>query len=166
MWEERLIREMLKDVAAGKRSVDEALLRLRSLPVEDLGFARLDHHRTLRQGFTEVVYCASKTPPQVAHIVERLAECHGRVLGTRASREHYDAAVSRLPGLQYHESARAIWYEREPRERHSGVVLIAAGTADLPIAEEAAITLELMGHAPQKIYDVGVSGLHRLLSEL
>jgi NCAIR mutase (PurE)-related protein len=113
-----------------------------------------------------VVYCASKTPQQVAHIVERLVENHGRVLGTRATREHYEASAAKVPGLQYHELARAIWFERDARNKRDGVVVVAAGTADLPVAEEAALTVELMGHAPKKVYDVGVAGLHRLLGEL
>ncbi len=166
MWDEQTIRQMLEDVAHGKRGVDDAVARLRAMPVEDLGFARLDHHRSLRQGFSEVVYCASKTPPQVAEIVVRLAEHHGRVLGTRATREHFEAAAKRVPELQYHELARALWWEREPRARRNGVALVAAGTADLPVAEEAALTLEMMGHEPQRIYDVGVAGLHRLIGEL
>src|SRR3954463_7861633 len=107
MWDESTIRQMLGEVARGTRSVDDMLGRLRAMPtVEDLGFARLDHHRALRQGFTEVVYCASKTPQQVAQIVARLAEQHGRVLGTRATREQFDQAAARVPGLQYHEQAR------------------------------------------------------------
>ena len=166
MWDEPTIRHLLQDVAKGDRSVDEAMSKLRALPVENLGFARLDHHRAIRQGFTEVVYCASKTPQQAAQIIQKLAEHHPRVLGTRATREHFEAAAARVPGLQYHEQARAIWLEKEPQKRHEGIVLIAAGTADLPVAEEAAITMELMGHQPKKVYDVGVAGLHRLLEEL
>jgi NCAIR mutase (PurE)-related protein len=166
MWDEPTIRQLLSEVAHGTRTVDDAVGRLRAIPVENLGFARLDHHRALRQGFTEVVYCASKTPQQAAQIIERLAEKHQRVLGTRATPEHYQAALTLVPGLQYHEQARVIWLEREKRERHNGVVIVAAGTADLPVAEEAAITLELMGHEPNRVYDVGVAGLHRLLEEL
>lgn len=166
MWDHHLIRNMLSDVADGKCSVGDAMGKLRALPVEDLGFAKLDHHRTLRQGFTEVVYCASKTPAQVGEIVQRLAETHGRVLGTRATPEHYQAALARCPGLKYNELARTISYERDERQKRAGVVVIAAGTADLPVAEEAVVTLEMMGHAPQNVYDVGVAGLHRLLNEL
>ena len=98
--------------------------------------------------------------------MERLAGQHPRVLGTRATREHFDAARILVPDLQYHELARAIWVDREPRERRTGIAIVAAGTADLPVAEEAALTAELMGHAPARIYDVGVAGLHRLLAEL
>jgi NCAIR mutase (PurE)-related protein len=166
MWDEQTIRQLLHEVERGTCSTDDAVVRLRSLPTEDLGFARLDHHRSLRQGFTEVVYCAGKTPAQTAHIMERLAGQHPRVLGTRATREHFDAASALVPDLQYHELARAIWIDREPRERRTGIAIVAAGTADLPVAEEAALTAELMGHEPARIYDVGVAGLHRLLAEL
>jgi NCAIR mutase (PurE)-related protein len=165
MLDERTIRAMLSDCVSGKRTIDEVIACLRTPPVENLGFARLDHHRALRQGFTEVVYCASKTPPQVAQIMARLAERHGRVLGTRATREHFEAS-QHIDGIQYHELAKALWIDREPSPKHNGVAVVAAGTADLPVAEEAALTLELMGHAPQRIFDVGVAGLHRLLEEL
>jgi len=166
MWDDQAIRQLLFAVERGTCSIEEAVTRLRGIPVEDLGFARLDHPRSLRQGFTEVVYCAGKTPEQSAHIIERLAGQHARVLGTRATREHFDAAQARVPDLQYHALARAMWIDREPRERLPGIAIVAAGTADLPVAEEAALTAELMGHAPVRIYDVGVAGLHRLLSEL
>jgi NCAIR mutase (PurE)-related protein len=166
MLDEATIRGLLDEVADGRRSVEDALSRLRAMQVEDLGFARLDHHRALRQGFTEVVYCAGKTPVQVAEIVARLAQRHDRLLGTRATRQQYEAAASRVQGLEYHELARMIWLDRQPRPRRNGVVLVAAGTADLPVAEEAGVTLELMGHAPRRIYDVGVAGLHRLVGEL
>jgi NCAIR mutase (PurE)-related protein len=167
MWDEKSVRSLLHDVTRGKRSIDEATAQLCSMPaVENLGFARLDNHRSLRQGFSEVIYCAGKTSQQVAEIAARLVERHGRVLGTRATREQFDAAATAVPGLKYHEQARAIFFEREPREKDHGVVLVAAGTADLPVAEEAALTLEMMGHAPRRVFDVGVAGLHRLLGEL
>lgn len=166
MWDEQAIRQLLFAVERGTCSAEEAVTRLRRLPIEDLGFARLDHHRSLRQGFTEVVYCAGKTPAQSAQIIERLVGQHPRVLGTRATREHFDAAQALVPDLQFHELARAIWLDREPREGLPGIAIVAAGTADLPVAEEAALTAELMGHAPVRIYDVGVAGLHRLLAEL
>jgi len=166
MWDEQAIRQLLLEVERGACSADDATARLRRLPVENLGFARLDHHRTLRQGFTEVVYCAGKTPDQAARIFARLAANHDSVLGTRATRDHYDAALPGVPELQFHEQARAIWIDRKPRQLHSGVAIVAAGTADLQVAEEAALTLEMMGHEPTRIYDVGVAGLHRLLQEL
>jgi pyridinium-3,5-biscarboxylic acid mononucleotide synthase len=166
MWDEQTIRHLLADVAQGKRTIDDAVAHLRAAPTENLGFARLDHHRALRQGFAEVVYCASKTPDQAAQIIQKLSERHPRVLGTRATREHFEKAATRVENLQYHEQARAIWIDREPQKRKDGIALIAAGTADLPVAEEAAITLQLMGHEPKRIYDVGVAGLHRILEEL
>jgi NCAIR mutase (PurE)-related protein len=166
MWDEHRIRQLLADVEHGQCSADDAAVRLRNLPTEDLGFARLDHHRALRQGFTEVIFCAGKTPPQAAVIMARLAEQHPRVLGTRATPEHAHAARALVPDVQYHEQARAIWIDRDPLTRQPGVVIVAAGTADLPVAEEAALTLELMGHHAHRIYDVGVAGLHRLFAEL
>jgi len=168
MWNEQTIRQMLNRVAQGQQSIDDAMASLRSLPYEDAGdFAKLDHHRSLRQGFPEVVFCSGKTVPQVAEIVSRLARHHPRALGTRASVEQFDAAKKLVPDLQYNELARAIWLDREPqRQRKPGIALIAAGTSDLPVAEECALTLDLMGHAAQRIYDVGVAGLHRLLTHV
>lgn len=165
MLSEQAIRELLQRVAAGQQTIEQACDSLRMLPFEDAGgFAKLDHHRCLRQGFPEVVFCAGKTPEQVGQIMQRLAERHPRVLGTRASAEHHEATRRLLPEVVYHESARILLLDREPdRPRHNGIVLIAAGTSDLPVAEEAALTLRAMGHAPSCIYDVGVSGLHRLL---
>jgi pyridinium-3,5-biscarboxylic acid mononucleotide synthase len=167
MLDEQTIRALLERVARGQQTVDEAVENLRTLPYEDLGFAKLDHHRELRRGFPETVFCQGKTPDQVAEIVQRLAANGPRVLGTRASSEHYEAARLRVPQLEYDETARVIWLDREPeRARKSGIVLVAAGTSDLPVAEEAAITLDLLGHSVQRIYDVGVAGLHRLLNHL
>lgn len=161
--EQQAIRNLLQQVANGDQSVDGALAALRSLPYEDLGFATLDHHRQLRWGFPETIYCEGKTPAQVAGIAARLADHSPRLLGTRASMDHYAAAHACVPALQYHELARCIWMDREPeRTRHTGVVIVAAGTSDMPVMEEAAITLDLMGHAPQCITDVGVAGIHRL----
>ncbi len=167
MLNEEHIRILLNRVAGGEQTVDEAVASLRTLPYEDLGFAKIDHHRELRRGFPETIYCAGKTPEQVAEIASRLVMKSTRMLGTRASREQYAAAQRRVPELEYDETARAIWLDREPqRARKSGVVLVAAGTSDLPVAEEAALTLDLMGHAARRIYDVGVAGLHRLLGHV
>jgi NCAIR mutase (PurE)-related protein len=158
------LRKLLEAVARGDQDVTGALAALRSLPYEDIGFATLDHHRSLRWGFPEVVFCERKTPKQVAGILSRLAERSSRVLATRAGPEHFAAACALVPDLRYTELARCIWLDREPdRIRHEGVVLVAAGTSDLSVLEEAALTLDLMGHRPQRIVDVGVAGLHRLL---
>lgn len=161
------VRALLERVARGDESVDGAVAALRSLPYEDLGFATLDHHRALRWGFPEVIFCAGKTPEQVAAIAARLAERGPRVLGTRASREQFEAASVHLPDLRYHELARCLWLDRDAdAPRHEGVVVVAAGTSDLPVLEEAVVTLTLMGHAPHRITDVGVAGLHRLLPHI
>lgn len=160
---EESVRTLLRQVADGRVTIDAALDDLRALPFEDLGFATLDHHRGLRWGFPEVVFSQGKTPEQVATICARLAERSAQVLATRATRAQYDAAVALTPDLRYHEMARAIWLDRDPqRTRKRGIVLCAAGTSDLPVAEEAALTADLMGHAVTRIYDVGVAGLHRL----
>jgi pyridinium-3,5-biscarboxylic acid mononucleotide synthase len=165
---EQSLRQLLSQIASGESSVDEGISALRTLPFEALeGFATLDHHRSLRGGFPEVIYCESKTPEQVAAIAARLAERGPRVLGTRASPEHFAAAAQRVPDLRYHEAARCIWLDREPdAPRHEGVVVICAGTSDLPVLEEAALTLEMMGHRPHRICDVGVAGIHRLLPHI
>jgi hypothetical protein len=161
------LRALLSDVAAGSKAVDAALEELRSLPFEELEFATVDHHRELRWGFPEVIFCEGKTPAQVAAIAERLAARGPRVLGTRATRDQFAAAQESVPDLRYHELARCLWLDREPdAERLPGVTLVAAGTSDLPALEEAALTLELMGHAPQRICDVGVAGLHRLFPHI
>lgn len=163
-FDPRSLQQLLERVADGDCKVEEAVNSLRSLPYEDAGFARLDHHRALRTGFSEVIFCAPKTPEQVAEIAFRLAAKHSRILGTRATIEQFDAARQRVPDLQYSSMARALWLDRQPeRTRAEGVFLLAAGTADLPVAEEAALTLDLMGHAATKCYDIGVAGLHRLL---
>jgi NCAIR mutase (PurE)-related protein len=161
------IRQVLARVARGELGVDQALAALRDLPSQSMGFATLDHHRHLRKGFGEVVYCAGKTEEQVAAIVARLAESSPQVLGTRATAQQFEAARARVPDLQYHELARALWLDRDPqRARLPGAAVVAAGTSDLPVAEEAALTLEIMGHAPQRFFDVGVAGLHRLVELL
>jgi pyridinium-3,5-biscarboxylic acid mononucleotide synthase len=167
MLSEQSIRELLHSVACREKSIEEAMLALRSLPYADLGTARIDHHRALRRGCPEVIYCAGKTPQQVAQITEQLAAHHPRVLGTRATREHFAAAKELVDDLQYDEPARCLWIDREPeRKRRSGVLLIAAGTSDFPVAQEAARTLDFLGHSAKQIYDVGVAGIHRLFDEL
>ncbi|MEZ4866065.1 MAG: nickel pincer cofactor biosynthesis protein LarB [Caldilineaceae bacterium] len=158
------LRTLLTEVAAGACDINQALQRLRALPFEEMDFATLDHHRSLRWGFPEVIFSAGKTAEQVAAIAARLALLHPRILATRATPEQYAAAQQQTPDLQYAELARCIWLDREPeRPRHTGIVIVAAGTSDLPVVEEATLALDLMGHRPQRIVDVGVAGLHRLL---
>lgn len=162
---EAQLSDLLSDVAGGTLSVDAALARLRTLPYEPLdGVATIDHHRQLRTGFPEVIFCEGKTADQVARIAERLAAASPRLLGTRATRAQFETARAALPALRWSPKARCIWLDRAPApELRKGVVAVCAGTSDLPVLEEAALTLRLMGHEPHRITDVGVSGLHRLL---
>lgn len=161
------IRDLLSEVATGAVSVDGAVERLARLPFEQLDVATVDHHRHLRDGFGEVVFSEGKTPAQVADILATLAEVSPTLLATRASEDHYEAARQRVSDLAYHPAARAIWRGRPPVEqRRDGVVVAAAGTSDLNVTEEVVLTLELMGHAPRRLVDVGVAGIHRLFAHL
>ncbi len=161
------VRELLEQVRSGAISVEGALERLRHLPFEDLEFAKLDTHRALRRGFPEAIYSPGKTPQQVAALMKRLAEHGQTALATRASRETYDAVRAELPGVEYHEAARMIVLRAGNERRGKGprgcVLVISAGTADQPVAEEAAVTAETMGCRVERLYDVGVAGIHRLL---
>lgn len=164
---ERQLITLLEEVRSGSISIHEALERLRILPYEELDFARLDHHRALRRGFPEVVLAQGKTPEQVACAMARLATYHDRVLATRATPEAYAAVRALVPDAIYHEIARLIVVDRVKEEtKLPGVLVVTGGTADIPVAEEAAITAELMGNAVERLYDVGVAGLHRLLDKI
>jgi NCAIR mutase (PurE)-related protein len=146
--------------------VDEALARLKGLPYEDIGFAAIDHHRTIRRGFPEVVYGEGKTPEQIAAIGEKLAAENGRLLVTRIGPDAYRALRERVPGVLYNASARAAYLEGPKQPKLAGVAVCSAGTSDQPVAEEAFVTAELMGCAVDRLYDVGVAGIHRLLDKL
>jgi pyridinium-3,5-biscarboxylic acid mononucleotide synthase len=160
------LRELLEDVAGGATSPAAALERLRTLPFADLGFARVDHHRQLRQGFPEAVYSPGKTPAQCAAIVAELVAgpSAGPVLLTRADEATASVALAEVPGGRYDPVARlGVW---NPLPRRTGSAVVAcAGTADLPVAEEAAATLTALGWPPVRLTDVGVAGIHRLLAE-
>jgi len=158
------LREILGQIRDGSLSLDEAMRRLRALPFEDLGFAKLDTHRRLRTGFPEVIFCQGKTTEQVVAVVARLAGYQSTVLATRATPEQAQAVQQVLPQAIYHETARLIVYNPIPLpQQEPEVIVVSAGTADTPVAEEAAATAEAMGHPVRRIYDVGVAGLHRLL---
>jgi len=160
------IEALLSEVRDGSTGVDEAIERLRGLPFEDLGFAKLDHHRALRTGMPEVIFASGKTVEQVATIFARMAEAGGNVLATRASRACFDAVVAAEPRAVWHETARAITLSQAHVTPGKGTVaVVCAGTSDLPIAEEAAITTRLMGNTVELIADVGVAGIHRLLAQ-
>ncbi len=160
------IEALLTQVREGSTDVAEALERLRNLPFEDMGFAKLDHHRALRTGMPEVIFAESKTPAQVAAIFDRMAKAGGNVLATRASREVYAAVRSSEPRAEYHETARAITLmQAEPPAGKGTIGVVCAGTSDLPVAEEAAVTARLMGNTVELVADVGVAGIHRLLAQ-
>lgn len=163
------LRQLLESVAAGG-PIDKALESLRTLPFEDLGFAKVDHHRAVRTGRPEVVYCQGKATQHVVDIVGRLCARNPVVLATRATRDVYDAVQATLPHAVYHELARVIEV-RDPASPpivHSDeepfILVVSAGTADLPVAEEAVVTARAMGSRVEVLYDVGVAGIHRLLS--
>jgi hypothetical protein len=159
------LRKLLASVRSGRASVDEALAKLRRLPFESMGFATVDHHRAIRCGFPEVIFCPGKTVEQVAAIFEKLAAGGGNVLATRASEEAYQAVAARFADAQYHQLARAITLRQGRRPRPAGhVAIVAAGTSDLSVAEEARVTAEIMDQRVTTHYDVGVAGLHRLLA--
>src|SRR5579863_9170999 len=159
------IRKLFEQVRTGKLSPDDAVEQLRHLPFEDLGFAKVDHHRALRVGMPEVVFGERKTPAQVAAIFKRLAKHGQNVLATRATKEQFAAVKKVVRGSKYEEAARAIVLRRDGKLHGKGVIaVVSAGTSDIPIAEEAVITAEMMGNAVERIYDVGVAGIHRLLA--
>jgi hypothetical protein len=160
------IEALLNEVREGRVNVDDAMEKLRVLPFEDLGFAKLDHHRSLRTGMPEVIFASGKTSDQVAAIFARMAAAGGNVLATRASRECFDTVVAAEPRATYHETARAITLSQAPAIPGKGTIaVVCAGTSDLPIAEEATVTARLMGNTVELIADVGVAGIHRLLAQ-
>jgi hypothetical protein len=160
---------LLQQVQKGKVTIDEAVEKLRHLPYEDLGFACVDHHRHIRQGFPEVIYCPGKTTEQIVKIFSALAARGNNVLATRAEETVFKAIIEtgRFAGALYEKSARAIVLEqKEVRASKSVLPIVTAGTADLPVAYEAKVTAEIMGQRTELICDVGVAGLHRLLSHV
>jgi len=161
----RALEQLLAAVQGGACSVDQALERLRHFPYEDLGFAKIDHHRGLRNGFPEVILGEGKDAGQVVAIAERLRAAGGDVLVTRLGAEAAGALRAALPDFRYDATARVAWYRARdlPPTGRGAVLVVTAGTADLPVAEEAAISAELMGNAVERLYDVGVAGIHRLL---
>lgn len=163
--DEHALRELLESVRQGHSSIDEALGRLRSLPFEDLGFAKLDHHRDLRCGFPEVIYCEGKTTEQVVTIFEARIGKGGNVLATRVTAELAGVLLKRFPGAENCPAGRTITLRQRPAVTGEGrVTIVAAGTSDLPVAEEARVTAEIMDQQTESIYDVGVAGIHRLLA--
>ncbi len=161
------VTRLFKDYKAGDLTLDQALDKLKILPYEDLEFAKLDHHRLMRQGFAEVVFCQGKTVEQVQIIIEKLSKHNGSILATRATKQMYDAVREVVPDARYHELARLITIERQPApvDKERFILVMSAGTSDIPVAEEAAVTAEIMGNEVKRVYDVGVAGIHRLLDQ-
>jgi pyridinium-3,5-biscarboxylic acid mononucleotide synthase len=163
------VRTLLEDVQAQRLTPEQAhgrlLQFLRQAPFEDIGFARVDHHRTLRQGFPEVVFGPGKTPDQIAAIAQRIVAAGHSLLITRTDARAFDTVRQKVPDAVFHELARAITRPGNAPRGKGTIVIAAAGTADLPVAEEAAVTAEIMGNTVDRMYDVGVAGLHRLLAE-
>ncbi|MCK5861000.1 MAG: nickel pincer cofactor biosynthesis protein LarB [Candidatus Hydrogenedentes bacterium] len=164
--DEKNILELLNGVSAGNLSPNNALEKLRSLPFEDMDFAKVDLHRPLRKGYPETIFCQGKTPEQIAAISLRMIEHGQNVLGTRCSQDAYAAVQEVLPEAEYHDAARAFTVTIDSPPQSTGTIaIVCAGTSDIPVAEEAAITCATLGSPVDRIYDVGVAGLHRLLDQ-
>lgn len=162
--DEKYLEQLLNRVKSGELNTEEAVKQLRKLPYEDMDYAKIDHHRKLRTGKGEVIYCAGKTPEQTASIFEKMLEFNQKVMGTRADETTYHAVKAKVPEAKYFEKARIITVNRGGEEKPQGKIVVATGgTSDLPVAEEAAVTAEFYGNNVVRLYDVGVAGIHRLL---
>lgn len=159
-------REILEKVKSGEISVERAAEYFSRVPFEELGYAKLDMHREVRSGFPEVVYCSGKPDAFLVQIYRRLLDAHGEVFGTRADPHQYELVKAEIPEIVYDPVSRILKYEKPDKKRSGRIAICTAGTADIPVAEEAAQTAEFFGSRVDRLYDVGVSGLHRLLSRL
>lgn len=161
------LEKLLNEVKSGKKSVEEAFEVLKTFPYTDLGFARIDHHREIRTGYPEIVYCAGKTKEQVRHIFSLMAEKENNIIGTRADEGMFDFVKKGLQDAVYFKEARIISLQKKkPEMPETNIAVITAGTSDIPVAEEAAVTAELLGNRVVRIYDAGVAGIHRLVDKL
>jgi hypothetical protein len=161
------IEKLLKEIKSGTRTIEEAMEVLRTFPYTDLGFARIDHHREIRTGYPEIVYCAGKTTVQVREIFRVMIERENNIMGTRANPEMYEAVKSIAAETVWFSEARIISVQKKkPEKPDSSIAVITAGTSDIPVAEEAAVTAELLGNNVLRIYDAGVAGIHRLVDKL
>ena len=158
-------RDILESVRNGSMSVEEAEGHFRRQPFEDMGYAKLDMHRKMRSGFPEVIFCSGKPDEFLVNIYRRMAESDGQALGTRASARQYELVKKVIPDISYDPVSRILKLERIPKQRKGLVAVVTGGTADIPVAEEAAQTAEFFGTKVERIYDVGVSGIHRLLAQ-
>ena len=161
------LRHLLEKLKAGEVAVDEVLEALKNLPYENLGFACIDNHRSLRRGVPEVIYCAGKTPSQVAEITRHMLRNGSNVMGTRADMATFDKVREVAEDAKYYDVARIFAVQREEQPKNKGkIAVVTAGTSDIPVAEEAAVTAELFGNPVERLYDVGVAGIHRLLMNM
>lgn len=165
--DKRHLEEILQNVAVGKTTPENAYEILKTLPYEDLGFVNIDQHRNIRTGYPEAIYCPGKTSKQIGEIFARLAESNDNIIGSRATLENYKEVLKYVPDATYFEEARMIVINRDKAVKTDKVIaIVTAGTADIPVAEEAAVTAEMLGNRVDKIYDVGVAGIHRLFGKL
>ncbi len=161
------LESILQKVAKGHMNTAEAMEALKDLPFSDMGFANIDNHRNLRSGYPETIFCQGKTSIQIAEIMFKLSQDNDNVMGTRATLENYEAVKKLVPDAVYYENAKMIVLKRSPElVNQYPIAVITAGTADIPVAEEAAITAETLGNSVDRIYDVGVAGIHRLFAKL
>jgi NCAIR mutase (PurE)-related protein len=159
----KFLMSLLTQVQNGQMDLDSAMHALKRLPFEDLGYARIDNHRCARTGVPEVIYCEGKSISQIQGIVKRISQYHNNILATRADEKVYHAVMETKVKCCYHDLARIIVVNPEPVDQIGDIVVVSAGTSDIPVAEEAAITAEVLGNKVKRIYDVGVAGIHRLL---
>jgi NCAIR mutase (PurE)-related protein len=162
--DQKLLRKVLTDLKSGKTSVETVIARLRTLPYEDLGFASVDHHRAIRQGFPEVIFCEGKTRAQVVGIARGLLKKGGPLLATRVDPDVGRALIRLDRRAVYHEPARVVAIEQRKPVLVGDILIVTAGTSDIPVAEEARVTAEIMGSRTEVLYDVGVAGIHRVFS--
>ncbi len=161
------IKELLDQVQSGKISTEDALKRLSDLPFKDLGHTKIDNHRELRTGYPEVIFCEGKTPEQIRNIMEYMSTQKTNILGTRANQDIYKFVSESLPQAEYNELARTITVKHaEIKQTKTSIAVLTAGTSDMPVAEEAAVTAELFGNRVERFFDVGVAGIHRLYDKL
>ena len=158
------LKNLLQQVQSGQVDLDTALHRLKKLPFEDLGYAKLDFHRCIRSGVPEVIYCEGKTVEQIQGITAKLAQHHSNILATRVDRKVFEGIKKTVKDCKYHETARIVVIKPRPVEHVGNIAVVCAGTSDIPVAEEAAVTAEVLGNKVKRIYDVGVAGIHRLLN--
>jgi len=164
------IKKIIRNIRSGKTSTADAYIALKHFPYEDLGFAKIDHHRSLRTGLPEVIFCEGKSKPQIINIIKKMASAKTGMIATRATKEIFDAVKKEVPQAKYHTQARIISVKSKraetKRKKGRSIAIITAGTADIPVAEEAAVAAELLGNNIDRIYDVGVAGIHRLFDKM